>query len=153
MTVERGDLLVEGQYPAGEGLQRELGGNRRIPVSRGIRPPGRTDAQAAHAGEVADPVPHLVRRGDDGVVELLQSGPAGLDRSLSSRAQHPQSLHRAAAVLGDLDPASRARRLGGRNRVECVVLPPGSSRRRVRTGHLKHGHAGHRQEPGDARAV
>ncbi len=157
VTLERGDLLVEGQDPAGEGPQREPGGNRRVPVSRGIRPPGRTGAQAAHAGEVADPVAdpvaHLGRRGDDGVVELLQGGVAGLDRGLASCAQHPQGLHRAAAALGDLDPASRASRLGGRNRIERVVLPPGSSRGRVRTGHLEHGHSGQRQVPGNAGAV
>ena len=86
-------------------------------------------------------------------MKLLQGGSAGLDRGLSGRAKHPQCLHRAASVLGDLDSASRARRLGGRNRVERVVLPPGSSGGRVRTRHLEHGHAGHRQQPGDARAV
>ena len=100
-----------------------------------------------------NPVAHLVRRGDDGVVELLQGGPAGLDGGLSGRAQHPQGLHRAAAVLGNLDPTSRARRLRGRDRIERVVLPPGSSRGRIWTGHLEHGHAGDRQQPGNARAV
>ena len=152
MAVEFGDLVVEVQDSAGEGLQREPGRDRRIPVSGGVRPPGRADAQAPHAGEVADLVAHLVRRGDDRVVELLQGRPAALDRGLASRAQHPQGLHRAAAVLGHLDSTSRASRLGRRDRIECVVFSPGSSRGPVGTGHLEDGHSGQRQVPGDAGA-
>ena len=134
-------------------FQREPGRDRRIPVSRGVRPPSRADAQAPHAGEVADLVAQLVRRGDDRVVELLQGRPAALDRGLASRAQHPQGLHRAAAVLGHLDSTSHASRLGRRDRIECVVFSPGSSRGPVGTGHLEDGHSGQRQVPGNAGAV
>ena len=79
--------------------------------------------------------------------------PAPLDRGLASRAQHPQGLHRADAVLGHLDSTSRASRLGRRDRIECVVFSPSSSRGPVGTGHLEDGHSGQRQVPGDAGAV
>ena len=88
-SVELGDLVIEVQDSAREGLQGELGRDHRVSVSHGVRPPGRTGAQALHAGEVADLVAHLFRCGDDRVVELLQCRTAALYRRLASRAQHP----------------------------------------------------------------
>ena len=72
-------------------------------------------------------------------MELLQGRAAALDRRLSRRSQHPQGLHGAGAVLGHLDPASCARRLGRRDRIQGVVLALGSSAGWIRPGYLEHG--------------
>ena len=87
--VQLGDLVVQVQDPAGEVLQRELGGDHGVAVSHGVRSPGRAGAKALHAGEVADRVAHLLGCSDDRVVELLQGRTTALHRRLSGRAQHP----------------------------------------------------------------
>ena len=125
--VEFGDFVVEVQDPAGEVFQREFGGDHRVAVSDDVRSPSRAGAKALHAGEVADLVAHLLRCGDDGVVELLQRRTAALDGGLSRGAQHPQGFHGASAVLGHLDPAPVRRGLRCRDRIKGVVLAPGSS--------------------------
>ena len=149
-AVELGDLVIEIEDSASEILQGELGRDHRVSISDRVRPPGRTGTQASHAGEVADLVTHFLRRGDDGVVELLQGRTAALDRRLSRRSQHPQGLYGAGAVFGHLDPASRARRLGRRDRIQGVVFALGSSAGWVRPGHLEHGDTRERQVPVDS---
>ena len=153
VPVEFGDLVVEVEDSAGEVFQGELGRDHRVSIADRVRPPGRTGTQALHAGEVADLVTHFLRCGDDGVVELLQGRTAALDRRLSRRSQHPQGFHGAGTVFGHLDPASCARRLGRRDRIQGVVLALGSSAGWVRPGHLEHGDTRECQVPGDAGSV
>ena len=101
--VELGDFVVEVQDSPGEVFERELGGDGRVAVPDGVRSPARAGAKALHTGGVADLVAHVLRCGDDGVVELLQRRTTALDGGLSRGAQHPQGFHGAGTVLGHLD--------------------------------------------------
>ena len=108
----------------------------------------RTGTQALHAGEVADLVTHFLRRGDDGVVELLQAARRHLiavfrvvrstrrastvpDRSLATWTRRLVRAASAAAIASRVSSLPLALQLAGSGPVTSSTGIPESARCRV----------------------
>lgn len=87
-VIEVGNLVIELEVAAGQGLQRDSGRGHRVAEGGWVGPPSRDGADQLHPGEVAQLVAPFLGSRDDLGAQHLQRGPAGLDRGGAGDSKH-----------------------------------------------------------------
>src|SRR5512134_3777837 len=124
--VEIGNLVMQFEIPPAQGFQRDPVGGGHLAEIGEIWPPRRQRPDELHAGHVAQRLPQVVWRADDGVVDHLQGDAPCRHGRLPTSLEDAQGLDHAVPSFG------RDRALAGEGgmrsilRVEIVVLsaPP-----------------------------